>query len=345
MKKVMNRIMALLMVTLLVFSLSACGQTPSNGQADKSGINNEVTPATGFKPFVIQNYNRQLSIDKVPQAVFVVSTPNIEILMALGLQDRIAGVAPGVSEVDILPEFQETYDSLNRLEGKLVRGHNYPSFEAVANTNPDFIYGTSFSVGNTGNISSLENINKTGIVTFISKPTDMFNAKMDDVYEEILTLGRIFAVEDKAGELVQNISGKVAKVQDKLGGIEKPINVFVYDSEEEGMIFTAGTALLSSLIELAGGKNIFSDANKNWLFANNEKIISSKPELIVIVDYGETGAGDKIAAIKKNPLFAELPAVVNNKFVVISYNDVLPGIRNADCVEKLARGFYPQKFE
>ncbi|EHQ91043.1 ABC transporter substrate-binding protein [Desulfosporosinus youngiae] len=349
MKKEMNSIMTLLLVALLVFSISACGRSPSNEQANKSETDkrtsSQASQTADFKPFVIQNYNRQLAIEKVPQAVFAVSTPNTEILMALGLKDKIVGVAPGVSEVDILPQFQDAYNSLNRLEGKLIRGHNYPSFEAVVGTNPDFIYGTSFSVGNAGNITSLDNITKTGITTFISKPTDMLNAGMDDVYEEILTIGRIFAVETQAHELVQNMSEKIGRTQDKLGEIEKPIPVFVYDSEEEGMIFTAGPALITNIIELAGGKNIFFDTNKNWLFANKEKIVNSKPEIVIIIDYGETSAEDKIAAFKNNPLFAELPAVVNDQFVVVSFNDVLPGIRNADCIEELAKGFYPEKFK
>ncbi|EHQ91042.1 ABC transporter substrate-binding protein [Desulfosporosinus youngiae] len=349
MKTVMNRIMVLFMVLFLVLSMSACGPSPLNEKVNESGTDKEasakVNQETDFKPFVVQNYNRQLVIDEVPEAVFAVQTTNIETLIALGLQEKIVGVAPGY-DADFLPEYQEIYNSLNILGDNLVGGAGgYPSFEAVVNTKPDFIYGTSFSLGKTGTISPLENIDKMGIATYINKPTDMLNAQMDDVYNEILTLGRIFNVEGRASELVQNMSTKISGVQGKLGIIEEPVSVFVFDSEEEGMIFTAGTSLLSNLIKIAGGKNIFSDVNRNWLFANNEKIIGSKPEIIVIVDYGEAGAEGKITSFKNNPLFAKLPAVVNDQFVVVNLNDVLPGTRNADCVEKLAKGFYPEKFK
>ena len=290
---------------------------------------------------VENDYSIELSIPvEMPKAVFAVQTTNIETLIALGLQEKIVGVAPG-HEADFLPEHRKIYNSLNRLEGKLIRGHRYPSFEAVVGTKPDFIYGTSFSLDTTGIISLLKNVDKTSIATYVNKPTDLLNAKLEDVYDEILTLGRIFNVEDRADKLVQTMSAKIRAVRDKSGGMEELLPVFVFDTEEAGMIFTAGAALLSSLIQLAGGKNIFSEANRNWLYVNYETIAAGKPQVVVIIDYGETSAGDKIASFKNNPLFAEVPAVVNNQFVIVSLNEVLPGTRNADCVEKLAQGFYP----
>jgi len=218
-KTVMNRIMVLFMVLFLVLSMSACGPSPLNEKVNESGADKEVSAKVGqetdFKPFVVQNYNRQLVIDEVPEAVFAVQTTNIETLIALGLQEKIVGVAPGY-DADFLPEYQEIYNSLNILGDNLVGGAGgYPSFEAVVNTKPDFIYGTSFSLGKTGTISPLENIDKMGITTYINKPTDMLNAQMDDVYNEILTLGRIFNVEGRASELVQSMSTKISGVQGK----------------------------------------------------------------------------------------------------------------------------------
>ncbi|SHN58973.1 ABC transporter substrate-binding protein [Desulfitobacterium chlororespirans] len=342
MKKVARSMVLLLMSVLLVFTLTACSQNSVDQQADESAAD------ANFKPFIVPNFNRQVSIEKIPQSVFVVSTTNAEILLALGLEDKIVGVAPDMSQ-QVAPEYQDIWNSLNVVGEEVTAAGGvftgYPTFEEIVATNPDFIYANILTLGDSGKITALSNVEKTGIPIYLSSVYSMPNTKMDDVYTEILTLGRIFDVEKRAEELVGEMAAKVNSVSENLGEIEKPVPIFVYDSEDAGMIFTAGSAALSDFISLAGGNNIFSDASKAWLFANKEKIIDSKPEIIVIINYGEVSAEDKIASIKQNPLFSELPAVVNDKIIVVDISETLAGIRSADCVKKLATAFYPEKFE
>jgi iron complex transport system substrate-binding protein len=61
--------------------------------------------------------------------------------------------------------------------------------------------------------------------------------------------------------------------------------------------------------------------------------------VVVIVNYGQVTAEQKIAFMKSNPAFASIDAVKNDRFVVLEYVEATPGPRNIRAVEKLVDGF------
>ncbi len=118
--------------------------------------------------------------------------------------------------------------------------------------------------------------------------------------------------------------------------------MFVYDSGEEGP-FTAGAyAMPTALIEAAGGVNIMADLEKSWATVAWEPVVDRNPEIIVIVNYGEVTADQKIAFLEAHPAFASVDAVVNDRYVVLDYVEATPGPRNIRAVEKLVAGFWGQ---
>jgi iron complex transport system substrate-binding protein len=118
-----------------------------------------------------------------------------------------------------------------------------------------------------------------------------------------------------------------------------PLRVFVYDSGEEAP-FTAGKyAMPTALIDAAGGVNIMDDLEKSWAEIGWETVVDRNPEVMVIVNYGDVTAEQKIAFMKESPAFADIDAVKNNRFVVLEYVEATPGPRNIKAVEKLVAGF------
>jgi iron complex transport system substrate-binding protein len=95
----------------------------------------------------------------------------------------------------------------------------------------------------------------------------------------------------------------------------------------------------TALIEAAGGVNIMEDLDKSWAEVAWEPVIERNPQVIVIVDYGDVTAEQKIAFMKSNPAFAGIDAVKNDRFVVLDYVEATPGPRNVAAVEKLIAGF------
>lgn len=114
------------------------------------------------------------------------------------------------------------------------------------------------------------------------------------------------------------------------------MSVFLYDSGVD-QAFTAGNQVPpNDIIDLAGGRNIFADLTQRWTQVGWESVVEAEPEVIVILDYGDRSAQDKIDFLTSFPATANLPAVVDEAFFVLDYNEGISGPRNVDGLERFA---------
>ena len=235
--------------------------------------------------------------------------------------------APAVSE---LPELSE----------------KYPSKEVLIGADADFFFaGWNYGMKVGGEVTP-ETLEPFGVKVYELTescihigPKD--KVSMDDMYIDLLNLGRIFGVEDKARVLVEGYKAKLSAFAETVKKGEAPLRVFVYDSGDDAP-FTAGRyAMPTAMIEAAGGVNIMDDFEKSWATVNWEAVVERNPEVIVIVNYGEVTAEQKIDFMKNNPAFADIDAVRNDRFVVLEYVEATPGPRNIRAIQKLAAAFWP----
>ena len=169
-----------------------------------------------------------------------------------------------------------------------------------------------------------------------NKPT------MDDMFVDLLNLGKIFGVEDRAEALVAGYRNQLADITTRIGAVEKPVRVFVYDSGTEKPFTSGRFGIPTAMIEAAGGVNIMEDVEKSWTEVSWEPVIERNPEVVVIVNYGEVTAEQKIAFMKENPAFQNLDAVKQDRFVVLEYVEATPGPRNVQAIDRLAKAFHPR---
>lgn len=296
-----------------------------------------ATPALAF-PVTVQSCNRQVTFDAPPARAIANDVNLIEMMLALGLRDRMVGYT-GVSGWKTLdPELREGIAELPELSAK------YPSREVLLGAEPDFFFaGWNYGMTVGGEVTP-ETLEPLGIKTYELTESCIFvgpkaKSTMQDMYNDILNLGRIFGVEDRAKALV---AGYEAMLADLTASVDRstPLRVFVYDSGEETP-FTAGAyAIPTALIEAAGGVNIMDDLDKSWATVAWEPVVERNPEVIVIVNYGDVTADQKIAFLESNPAFANVDAVKNDRYVVLEYVEATPGPRNIRAVEKLVAGFW-----
>ncbi|WP_419992452.1 ABC transporter substrate-binding protein [Streptomyces boninensis] len=158
----------------------------------------------------------------------------------------------------------------------------------------------------------------------------------DGLYTDLERLGQIFQVEDRADKVVGDMKRRVAKVAAKAPKGD-PVPVFLYDSGTDKP-FTAGSQVPpNDIIKTAGGRNIFGDLDQRWTEVGWEAVTKGRPEVIMILDYGDQPAKKKIEFLKKSPHTRELPAVRNDRFFVLDYNEGISGPRNIDGLEKFAK--------
>mgnify|MGYP001791020386 FL=1 len=164
-------------------------------------------------------------------------------------------------------------------------------------------------------------------------------ASMDDMYNDLLNLGAIFEVEDRAAELVEGYKAELEAFTAELAPLDSAPRVFVYDSGEDTPFTSGRYAMPNALIEAAGGTNIMNDFEKSWATVGWEAVVERNPEVIVIVNYGNVTAEEKRAFMMNNPAFADLDAIKNDRFVTLEYVEATPGPRNIEAVKTLAAAF------
>lgn len=155
-------------------------------------------------------------------------------------------------------------------------------------------------------------------------------------------MGKIFRVEDRAEALVNelrtNIDATAAKVADK-----EPVSVFVCDaSSNADACMTVGGGLPQELLEKAGGKNIITDVDSNWVRGySQEKIIDDDPEWIVIDYYASADEADQVLELlKTNPQLSQMKAVQEGNIVLVGLTDISCSERIDECVSLLASKFH-----
>ena len=164
-------------------------------------------------------------------------------------------------------------------------------------------------------------------------------ASIEDMYSDLMNLGRIFEVEDQAKALIEGYKDELATFKNGLD-TGKELRVFVYDSGEDAP-FTAGLyAMPTALIEAAGGVNVMNGFEKSWGTVTWEEVVEQNPEVIVIVNYGNVTAAQKREFMMSNPAFASIDAVKNDRFVTLEYVEATPGPRNIKAIKTLANAFW-----
>jgi len=289
-------------------------------------------------PVTVKSCDREVIFDAPPARAISHDVNLTEMMLVLGLRDRMVGYT-GISGWKTLDkESRAGVAELPELSAK------YPTREVLAGAEPDFFFaGWNYGMKVGGEVTP-ETMEPLGIKTYELTESCIHigpkaKSSMDDMYNDILNLGRIFGVEAKAEELVAGYKARLDEVT-KTVDRSTPLRVFVYDSGEEAP-FTAGAyAMPTALIEAAGGKNVMDDLEKSWSEIGWEPVVERNPEVIVIVNYGDVTAEQKIAFLKGNPAFASIDAVRNDRFVVLDYVEATPGPRNIKAVEKLVAGFW-----
>jgi iron complex transport system substrate-binding protein len=293
--------------------------------------------AAAAYPVTVKSCNREVTFDAAPTHAVSNDVNLTEMMLVLGLADRMVGYT-GISGWKTLDtEMTAGVAELPELSAK------YPTKEVLIGADTDFFFAGwnyGFKVG--GELTP-ETLEPFGIKSYeLTESCIHLGAKpkvsMDDMYNDILNLGRIFRVEAKAEDLVAGYKARLAEIT---AGVDRsnPMRVFVYDSGEDKP-FTAGNyAMPTALIEAAGGMNIMDDLEDSWTTVAWEPVVERNPQVIVIVNYGDVTAQQKIDFMKGNPAFAGIDAVKNDRFVVLEYVEATPGPRNIAAVEKLVAGF------
>ncbi|MFJ7775711.1 ABC transporter substrate-binding protein [Streptomyces yangpuensis] len=312
-----------------LISLTACAGSPGTGQDTAAG---DTAPAPGF-PYTVTNCGVSSTYQAPPRRAVTMNQHATELMLALGLEDRIAGTA--YLDDAVLPAYKPAYDKIK------VLAQEYPSKEILLGAEPDFVYGGYASAFDKAQGRDRAGLARAGIGSRLNvEYCTEGKVGLDQLKTEITEVARTFGVPDRGAKLIEDEQRRIDTVAARVKDRPRP-TVFAYDSGEATASTSGGNGVGNEIISLAGGTNVFADLDDTFGDVAWEKVIERRPEVVLIYDYGGTTVEAKKQRLLNDPALAEVPAVKNRRFVVLPLSSAVLGVRVADAVEALGGQLHP----
>ena len=306
----------------------------------------EQTAETQY-PLTITTYTYgeqpiEYTFEKEPERVVAAYQDNIEILLALGLEDKIV-CAFGL-DGEVREDLKEGFEQLNYLESR-------PSKEDIIALEPDFITGWS-SLFAEDRFGEVDFWHERGIGTYMSLnsgrrwPAEKYPQTIQEECEDILTMGKIFNVQDRANELVEEIQTELDRIETYIEGKEAP-SIAILENESDSYRVYGEDRLAGDVAKHAGAKLAVGKAGEEAGNISAEDLVSLNPDAIFMVWYeGFKTPEEAVADITENPAFASLDAVKNEKVFAVNLSGIYcSGMKTLDGVEDFAGCLYPELYK
>ncbi|MTH36051.1 ABC transporter substrate-binding protein [Paracoccus limosus] len=299
-------------------------------------------------PLKLMNCGTEITIEKAPQHAVALGQNSAEILLMLGLQDRLAATAFWPTKV--LPELEQANAKVEVLTVE------QPTLEGILAKEPDFVAAQlPLLLGDDSKVAKRQDFADLGIPSYLSPGVcntrkdsgDIYGSRaelwnMDLLYQEIDELSRIFDVADRGQALIERFRQREAALRARFQPDPERTFLFWFSSPS-----TADDAYLGGkngasgfIANLLGGHNAIT-TEAEWPTVGWEGIIAADPTYIVAaaldrnrwdLDRAET----KIEFLKSDPSVSQMKAVREGHILTMNGAAMNPTIRTIYGAEELA---------
>ncbi|MGW8747766.1 ABC transporter substrate-binding protein [Streptomyces sp. NPDC055794] len=327
------------LVPLLAGALLAAGC----GSGTDTGGDSAGPDAAGY-PRTVRDCGREVEVAAPPQRAVSLNQGTTEILLSLGLADRMAGTATWTDPV--MKGLEKANAGVPRLSDDM------PSFETVLDAEPDFVAASFASTLGTGGVATPEQFHELGVPAYLS-PSDCVGKDnsgdgdgvrsepftMDTVYREVRDLARLFDVEERGEKLVADLKSRVKKATSGVDASDVTLMYWFANSTSPYMGGCCGAP--GVMTRAVGAKNAMDDTHDEWPQVGWETVADRDPDVLVLGDLtrksqtAETAA-KKIEFLESDPVTRNMTAVREKRYVLLSGQAMNPTIRTVEGVEQVA---------
>ncbi len=318
------------LAVLAAVVLAACGGTPA---APGTGTTAAAPAATAAAPAELVNCGVAVAVGAPPARVVTMNQGATEVMLALGLQDRMIGTA--YIDDTVATAFADAYASVPVLAAE------YPSREVLLAEQPDFVYASYASAFEPEAAGTRASLGSLGIGSYLSpfgcadpaqRPA---RVSLDGVFAEIADIGRLFGVPERADALIAGQRTALAALAAPAG--EGP-SVLWWDSETKAPFVGTCCGGPALILDAVGARNVFADVDGSWANVSWEQAVAADPDVVVLVDAGWDTAGSKLAYAEKSRALRDLQAFREQRVVALPFSDTTPGVRVVTGIQVLADG-------
>ena len=300
------------LILAVVGVFSACAQSTGDSPEDAPGA-----------IVVTDQMGRTVELASVPETIVSLSPSNTEILFALGLGDKVAGVT----------KYCDYPEAAN--QKAKVGGFSTPNIEEIVALAPDLVIAASLH--ETRVLPQLEAQNLTVLV--------LAPKTLDEVIAAITLVGRVTGAESAATDLTSAMRARMDRVIGITAGIPDSERTRVIYAVWHDPLKVAGSGTLhDGLITLAGGRNVAANLE---LYANMnlEDVLASNPEVMICSGSHGSGADQTFNYLHDETRLAGTPARESGCIYMIDGDLVSRGgPRLVDGLELFARFIQPDLF-
>jgi iron complex transport system substrate-binding protein len=264
-----------------------------------------------------------LSFDRIvvrtpPQRIASFAPSITETLFAIGLGNQVVAVTKWCEWPSEMVERKNS--------GNLTVFNSIvdPEVEKVIAANPDLILVST--------LMRPEGVKKLKDLGYSVVGVDYGNS-LDSIYSAITLIGKLTGAKDSAENLVSEMQQNITRVSNAVANLPKP-KVF-WMSWHDPLMSAGGPSFINTLIETAGGVNIFGSVNIAWPTVSPEEVLSQNPDVIAFSE-GHPGISNVDDLLNFFPSWSEIKAVKDNKVFAIPTFFIHPGPRTAEAVEIFA---------
>jgi len=214
---------------------------------------------------VIDDAGLEVTLEAPAQRIISLAPHITELLFAAGAGTQLAGVS----------EFSDHPEAARAIA--LIGGGGGLDVEAITALRPDLV--VAWQSGNPE--AAIRQLRSLGIPVFISEPRHL-----DDVPATLLRLGQLAGTEAEAGAQAAAFTERHADLARRYAG-QAVVRVF-YQVWDRPLMTVNGEHLISDVIRLCGGSNVFSGLPALAPQVDVEAVLAADPEVIIV---GSDAAG------------------------------------------------------
>ncbi len=347
----MKRKLFLLLITVIFSALflMACGQDTAqvnSSEKDEEASSEETNTNGTTYPLEIEINDDEgnqftQTFEKVPERVVTNNLSSIEMLLELGLEDKIVGILNPDNKVT--GKFADTIAGLNNLGDKMT-----VSREIIVGQEPDLAIGRSMMFTDE-TMGSIQTLNDLGINVYTQSASHIKqNPKLTSVMDDVLTVGKIFDVNERAEEYAAELQARYDAVVEKVNANKQDEKLTVlamvrFDSKTGNyMAFNISQGLQKDLLTTLNLEPAVDGSGDN---SNLETLISTNPDIILYINADRNAEFDKTAieGLYNEPLIKDVSAIKEKRVYETTYDDLMDyGVRIFDTLEVLSNGLYGQ---
>lgn len=210
-----------------------------------------------------------------------------------------------------------------------------PDMEIVASLNPEWILSPS----------SLQSDLQPKYEAIDTDWAFLNLRSVQGMYRSIQELGEIFDREEQAQKLVDEFVDFYETYKEKNTGKESP-KVMILMGLPGSYIIATENSYVGSLVELAGGENVYTGTDQEFLTVNTEDMKTKEPDIILCAAHA---LPDQVTEMFKedfatNDIWKHFDAVKNDQVYYLTYElfGMSATFKYPDALEELQSILYPE---